>query len=283
MPSGSPERQDAHCAPRSYGDGVGLTDGGGVRRGFSVGEGVGVGVGAAVALGDGAGGGEGVGEGVGVGLALGDGAGLALADGDGLALGDGAGSADVIAGSGVAETTVLGRGVVVGPGSAVGVARSRVGAGVTTGAMVARATTAVRTGTTTCEAANTNAPPSSATDRMVTTRVPVVRIAPRMTWVRRSDSHEWLVPRRARSSSAARRIRSSRSAVGRGTGSEASNPRTRVLLPISAVQAAQPLTCVASRAASAGLRSSSRNASMSSRACAQSRAWPTCGFVTSHT
>ena len=131
MPSGGPERQDAHCAPRSYGDGVGLTDGGGVRRGFSVGEGVGVGDGSAVALGDGAAVGEGVGEGDGVGVTLGDGAGLAL--------GDGAGRADVIAGTGVAETTVPGRGVVVVPGSAVWVAGSRVGVGVTTGPMVARA------------------------------------------------------------------------------------------------------------------------------------------------
>ncbi len=233
MPSGNPERQDAHCAPRSYGDGVGLTDGGGVRRGFSVGEGVGVGVGegSAVALGDGSG--VGVGEGSGVALGDGSGEGSAAIVGAGESVGAG-----VITGSGVAETTVLGLGVDIVPGSAVWAAWSKVGVGVTTGAMVAL----LNTGTTNCEAAKTNAPPSNATDMMVTINVPVVRIAPRMTWVRRSESHERLAPRPARSPSAARRIRSSRSGVGSGVGSAASRPISRVAPPSSAAHAAQPLT-----------------------------------------
>lgn len=223
MPSGNPERQDAHCAPRSYGDGVGSADGGGVRRGFSVGDGLGVGVGegvgSAVALGDGST--EGVGE------ALGSGVGLGLAEGSGESEGSmvpaGAG---VIAGAGVAESTGLGRGVAVIEGSAVGAAGTE-GVGVATGAMVARASVNTGSRWTTCDAAKTKAPPSSATDRMVTISVPVVRIAPRMTWVRRSDSHERWSPRRARSSRAASRIRSSRSGVGRGMGRDPSRPRTR--------------------------------------------------------
>ncbi len=277
MPSGEPERQDAHCAPRSYGDGVGSADGGGVRRGFSVGDGLGVGVGegvgSAVALGDGST--EGVGDG------LGSGVGLGLAEGSGETEGakDSVGPG-VVTGSGVAESTGLGRGVAVVEGSAVWAAGTGVSVGVATGGMVARWPLNTGSCETTCDAANTNAPPSSATDIIVTMRVPVVRIAPRMTWVRRSDSQDRLAPRRARSSRAASRIRSSRSAVGRATGSEPSSPRTRVLLPISAVQAAQPLTWPARRAASAAASSSSRNASTRVRAPAQSRAWPTCGFVT---
>ena len=238
MPSGNPERQDAHCAPRSYGDGVGSADGGGVRRGFSVGDGSGVGVGegvgSAVALGDGST--EGVAVGLGSGVALG------VADGSGEAVwAGGSVGAGVITGSGVAETTGLGRGVDVVEGSAVWAAGTEV-VGVATGGMVTRG--AVNTGKfeTTCDAANTNAPPSRATDRIVTIKVPVVRIAPRRTWLRRSESHERWARRRARSSRAATRIRSSRSGVGRGTGNDPSRPSTRVLLPISAVQAAQPFT-----------------------------------------
>lgn len=273
-----PERQDAPCAPRSYGDG-GPPDGGGVRRGFSVGSGLGVGegegVGSAVALGDGST--DGVGE------VLGSVEGLGLTEGS-LDAEDSADSvgAGVITGSGVADTTGLGRGVAFVEGSAVWAAGTE-GLGVATGGMLARGPENTGSCPTTCEAANTNAPPSSVTERMVTRRVPVVRIAPRITCVRRSDSHERWARRRARSSSAAMRIRSSRSGVGRMTDREPSRPRTRVLLPISAVQAAQVLTWAARRAASAAPRSSSRNASMRARARVQSRAWPTCGFVTSHT
>ena len=144
----------------------------------------------------------GVGEELGSAVALGDGSTEGVADGlgsgDGLGLAEGSGESDgwtesagagVIAGAGVAESTGLGRGVAVIEGSAVGVARSRVGVGVTTGPIVAPA---VNTGSrwTTCDAAKTKAPPSNATDRMVTISVPVVRIAPRTIWVRRSDSHE---------------------------------------------------------------------------------------------
>ena len=87
---GNPERQDAPSAPRCYGDGVGSPDGGGVRRGFSVGDGwgVGVGKGSAVALGDGSV--EGVGEALASGVALGSGVGLA--EGSGV----GAGSTDAV-------------------------------------------------------------------------------------------------------------------------------------------------------------------------------------------
>ena len=252
-----------------------------MRRGFSVGDGVGVGegvgegVGSAVALGDGST--EGVGD------VLGSGVGLGVAEGSGEIEGsrDSVG-AGVITGSGVAETTGLGRGVAFVEGSAVWAAGTE-GVGVATGGTVARCPVNTGSWATTWDAAKTNAPPSSATERMVTSRVPVVRIAPRMTWVRRSDSHERWARRRARSSSAAIRIRSSRSGVGRMTGNEPRRPRTRVLLPISAVQAAQVLTWAARRAASTEPSSSSRNASMSARARAQSRAWPTCGFVTSHT
>jgi hypothetical protein len=280
LPSGNPERQDAPCAPRSYGDGCdacgvvgGLAVGGGVRRGFSVGAGVGsgVGVGSAVALGVGSTEGSGVGVGVGSGVAEGDGS----IDTDGSAVLDGAG---VVVDSGDCETAGLGV-VAIVEGSAVWAAGTEV-VGVATGSMVARGKLAVITGTTNCDAANTNAPPSSATDRMVTTRVPVVRIAPRTTCVRRSATQDRLAWRRARSSSAATRIRSSRSGVDRGTASEPSRLRTRVLLPISAEHAGQPRTCAASRAASRGSSSSSRNASMRSLAREQSRA---CDVVTLYT
>ena len=223
MPSGNPERQDAHCAPRSYGDSVGCADGGGVRRGFSVGDGVGVGVGvgSAVALGDGSTEGEGEGEGSGgtVGAAESDGTG-------------------VITGSGVAETTELGRGVA---GSADWTAGTDV-VGVSTGAMVARCPVNTGSCVTNCDAANTNAAPRRATATIVAIKVAVVRIAPRITCVRRSDSHEWWEWRSTRSSRAARRILSSRAAVDRGTGSEPRSAMTSVPPPISTVQAAQPLT-----------------------------------------
>lgn len=143
---------------------------------------MGEGVGSAVALGDGSteGVGDGLGSGVGLGLAEGSG------EGDGSTGGAGLG---VAVRPGVAESTGLGRGVAVIEGSAVGAAGTE-GVGVATGAMVAR--DSVNTGSrwTTCDAANTKAPPSSATDTMVTMSVPVVRIAPRMTWLRRSESQE---------------------------------------------------------------------------------------------
>ncbi len=185
LPSGNPERQDAHCAPRGYGDGDGPPDGGGVRRGFSVGDGlgsgVGDGVGSAVALGDG----STDGLGVGVGSAVGLGAGLAETVGSAVAVGAG-----VATGSGVAEATGLGRGVAMSEGSADWAAGTNVSVGVATGGMVARGGVNGGNCATNCEAANTKAPPSRATDRIVTTSVPVVRMAPRMTWLRRSDSQD---------------------------------------------------------------------------------------------
>jgi hypothetical protein len=192
LPSGNPERQDAHCTPRSYGDGVGSADGGGVRRGFSVGDGSGVGVGEgvgwAVALGVADGSAEGVGVGLGSGVALG----VALGDADGSGEAVWAGGsvgAGVITGSGVAETTGLGRGVDVVEGSAVWAAGTEV-VGVATGGMVTRGPVNTGKFETTWDAANTNAPPRSATERMVTINVPVVRMAPRRTWVRRSESQD---------------------------------------------------------------------------------------------
>ena len=165
---------------------MGSADGGGVRRGFSVGNGSGVGVGegvgSAVALGDGST--EGVGE------RLGSGVGLGLAEGSGEIEGSGVSvGAGVITGSGVAETTGLGRGVDIVEGSAVWAAGTEV-VGVATGVMLARSPVNTGSCATTCEAAKTKAPPRSATVMIVTIRVPVVRIAPRMTWVRRSDSQE---------------------------------------------------------------------------------------------
>ena len=253
LPSGNPERQDAPCAPRSYGDGG--WDGGGVRR-LSVGDGVGVGegVGVAAGVGEGSTDGEGVGVASAEGLGLALGVSLGLGEGSGVAAGvGGAVGAGVGSGAGVAETPGVGRGVAgFVAGAAVGTAEAGVSVGVATGARVARAT-GWNAGScaTTWEAANTNAPPSSATVMIVTIRVPVVRIAPRRTWDRRSESHEPCVLRRRRSSKAASRMRSSRSGVGRGVGSEPSRPRTRVLPPISAAHAAHPLTWAARRAASA--------------------------------
>jgi hypothetical protein len=155
-----------------------------VRRGFSVGDGVGdgegEGVGSAVALGDGSAEDEGD--------ALGSSLGLAEGSSEGEACGDSVG-AGVAAGSGVAETTGLGRAVSVVEGSAVWAAGTDV-VGVATGGRVARCPLNTGSCATTCEAANTNAPPSRATDRIVTRSVPVVRMAPRMTWVRRSESQE---------------------------------------------------------------------------------------------
>ena len=287
LPSGDPERQDAHCAPRSYGDGGGSPDGGGVRRGFSVGDGSGVGVGegvgSAVALGVAEGSSEGDGLGVGVGVGLGSGVALGVAEGstDTEGCGEAVG-AGVITGAGVTASTGVGRGVAVVEGSAVWAAGTEI-VGVATGGIVTRGPTIDGKLETTCDAANTNALPSRATDKIVTTSVPVVRIAPRRTWLRRSESQDRRACRCARSSSTASRMRSSRSCVGRGTGSDPSSPSTRVLLPISAAHAAQPLTCAARRVASAARRSSSRKRSMSWRARAQSKARTSCGFVTSHT
>lgn len=116
------------------------------------------------------------------------------------------------------------------------------GVGVATGAIVAPCPVKTGSFVTNSVAARTKAPPSRATDKMVTMSVPVVRIAPRRTWVLRSDSHERWARRRARSSRAASRILSSRPVVGRGIGREPRSAMTSVLLPISAVQTAQPLT-----------------------------------------
>jgi hypothetical protein len=142
---------------------------------------VGDGVGSAVALGDGST--DGVGDGLGSGVGLGSG--LAEIEGATDSVGSG-----VATGSGVAETTGLGRGVAVVVGSAVGAAETGVSVGVATGGIVAGCPMNSGNRTTNCDAAKTKAPPRRATDRIVTIRVPVVRIAPRMTWVRRSDSQE---------------------------------------------------------------------------------------------
>jgi hypothetical protein len=230
--------------------------------------------------------------GVGVGSTDGDGEadgssdGLGLALSSGVAEGSGVGVGAVVGSVvGVAETPELGRGVAVAvPGGAVGTAETGVSVGVATGGRVARgAGWKAGSCATTCDAANTKAPPRSATVMIVTIRVPVVRMAPRMTCVRRSDSQERCSCRRRRSSNAATRIRSSRSGIGRGVPSEPRSPRTRVLPPISAAHTGQPLTWAASRAASVGSSSSSRKASIRSRARAQSKTWSRCGFVTSHT
>ena len=165
-----------------------------MRRGFSVGDGVGVGVGegSAVALGDGST--EGVGDGVssGVGLRLGVGSAAGVGSGGGAWVGFGV--TTTIPGVGLA-----GRGDVVGATVCAGV-------GVTTGGIVAPP---VNTGScaTSWEAAKTNAAPSSATVTIVRTSVPVVRIAPRRTWVRRSASQERCSWRRRWSARAARMTR----------------------------------------------------------------------------
>jgi len=195
-----PERQGATCAPCSYGDGVGdgdgLACGGGVRRGFSVGVGVCCGVGAGDALGSGVGSGvaTSVGLGVGVATSVGLGVGVATWVGSGGGAWVGPGVTTTIPGVGLA-----GRGDVVGATVCAGV-------GVTSGAMVAPP---VNTGScaTSWEAAKTNAAPSSATVTIVRTRVPVVRIAPRRTWVRRSASQERCSWRRRWSARAARMTR----------------------------------------------------------------------------
>jgi hypothetical protein len=127
----NPERQDAPCAPRSYGngmggaadgaavsDGDGLAEGGGVRRGFSVGVGVGGGVGAGDTAGSGVGAGvaTGVGEGVDVGVGAGVRAGVATGVGVGVGAGVGAAvtttTGAVTTTTGAVELTV--RGTVVG-------------------------------------------------------------------------------------------------------------------------------------------------------------------------
>ena len=132
--------------------------------------------------------GDGSTVGVGVAVGSGVGVGVGLADGSTETVGSTVG-AGVASGSGVTETTELGRGVDIVEGSAVRAAGTEV-VGVATGGRVARPPLPLNTGTTNCEAANTKAPPSRATVMIVTTSVPVVRMAPRMTWLRRSESHE---------------------------------------------------------------------------------------------
>ena len=195
-------------------------DGGGVRR-LSVGDGEGEGDGVASGVGLGVGSTDGDGEADG----SSDGLGLALssgvAEGSGVGVGAVVGSVD-----GVAEGPELGRGVAVaGFAGAVGTAEAGVSVGVATGVRVARAG-GWKAGNcaTTCEAANTNAPPRRATVMIVTISVPVVRIAPRITWVRRSYIQERCSWRRRRSSNAATRMRSSRSGMGRGVPSDPSSP-----------------------------------------------------------
>jgi hypothetical protein len=162
-----------------------VSDGGGVRRGFSVGDGVGDGVGvgdgSAVALGDGAG------------VAVGSGVGDGLGDGAGVGLGVTTGSA---VGAGVATTA---RGVAAG---AVGEAFVGAGVGVMAGPTVPRGWDTAG-GCVKYAEARTNAPPRNATVTMATMSVPVVRTAPRRTWIRRLASHERWSWRFARSAMAA--------------------------------------------------------------------------------
>jgi len=174
LPEG-PERHDAHCAPCCYGnvvasagvavegDGDGLAVGGGVRRGFSVGMGVGVGVGSA----------EGVGSGVGAGVAtcVGDSVGIGVGSAVGSAEGTGLGV--ITAGAGVARF-----GGAVGAAVASGVGA---GVGVTSGLTVPLGANTWAVCAMNPEAANTNTPPRRATATIVTTSVPVVRMAPRRT------------------------------------------------------------------------------------------------------
>jgi len=151
------------------GVGDGLADGGGVRRGFSVGDGAGDGEGdgdgSAVALGDG------------TGLALGTGDGDGDGDGDGLTAGDGLGSgvtAGFAVGVGVATTAA---GVA---GGSVDLTFVGAGVGVIFGAKVTRGEDSP-TGCVRSAEARTKAPPSNATVTIATTSVPVVRTAPRNT------------------------------------------------------------------------------------------------------
>ncbi len=192
-----PKRRDGHCPPRSYGNGVGLgvadgaglgvgdglAEGGGVRRGFSVGTGVGSGsgVGSAVAWG--------VGAGVGSGVAVTAGVGSGVAVGATVGAGVGSG---VGASVGWVETTgceVWGAAVWTSVGA---------GVGVMSGGSVAR----VPGASATCviiPAANTNAAPRNATVTIATTRVPVVRTAPRKMTTGRVASQERFSWRRSRS------------------------------------------------------------------------------------
>ena len=155
--------------------GDGTAVGGGVRRGFSVGDGdgdgEGVGDGSAVALGDGDG------------VALGWDETAGLADSPGLGLGVTTGLA---VGAGVATTAGV---VPMTEGAADTVGWTIVGAGV--GVMsvptVAREEGA-GAGCVSSAAARTAAPPSNPTVTMATMSVPVVRTAPRKTCVWRSWS-----------------------------------------------------------------------------------------------
>ncbi len=270
LPSGNPERQGAPCAPCSYGDMVCPGDGGGVRCGLSVGVGVGEGegVGSAVALGDG------TGVAVGAGVAVGEGVGVGAADSVGEAVGAGVAVGDGV-GAGVAMGAVVTLGVAVTgaavDGRVVADAASCVAGadkvGVATGLRVAPRPAVTGSLLINSDAARTSAPPRRVTTRIVATKVPVVRTAPRRICVRRSASQEWWSRRRARASMAAARIRSSRSRDGGGVaGRLASSERMRAAAASSARQAAHPLTCALNHAKSAGRSSSSVNESVSCRA-----------------
>ncbi len=163
--------------------------GGGVRRGFSVGVGVGVGedvsvgsamgcdVGSGVALGTGVGSCDATGVAEGVGGTLGP----SLADGVGSNVGPGVTTTPAGVGFPPPEVGV-GAAVIPGGGASVGVI---------SGATVPLGANTLAVWAMKPEAANTNTPPSRATATIVTTSVPVVRIAPRKTRAGRSASHEW--------------------------------------------------------------------------------------------
>jgi hypothetical protein len=276
LPEG-PERHDAHCAPCSYGnvvdsadesvegDGDGLAVGGGVRRGFSVGMGVGVGVGSA----DGVGSGVGTGDAVSVGVGDGSGVGSAVGstDGDGVM--------SITAGVGVARF-----GGTVGAAVSAGVGA---GVGVTSGLTVPLGPNTWAVCAMKPEAAKTKTPPRRATATIVTTSVPVVRIAPRMTCAGRSASQERRSCRRRRAAIAARMIRSSRSADADGSGCVASNPISRVVPPSSAEHAGHSRRCSASWRRPPWASSSSRYALISGRAASQSRGSGAEIWLTPHT
>ena len=268
----------------------GDTLGGGVRRGFGVadtsGDGVGVADGVSVGLGVGVavGVGDGVADSVGVGVGSGVGSGVGDADGslegDAVASGVGAGVGSGVDSVGVAaETLTSGDGVNTCTGlvgdTTTGVdfistpevgfgwdATPKVGS---TGATVRDATGGnvpladLRGGAEmNDDAANANAPPMSATETIVTTSVPVVRIAPRKTWRGRFANHERCSSRRCRSARTAARICASKSGETAGSGRLRSNSSSRVLPPSSAAHAGQSRTWAASLCDPASSSSSRR-------------------------
>ncbi len=192
-------------------------------------------------------------------MGVGDGSAVALGEGAGVALGDGLGWAVT---AGLADGAGLGLGLGVTTGFAVGAGVATTAGGVTwagvaadtLGWSVVGASVGVMLGPTVPRgdgagagfvrnaAARTAAPPSNATVMTATISVPVVRMAPRKTWVFRFVSQERWSWRRARSAMAAVKIRSSRSGAEGGVGRLPSTARSRVVPPIAAAHSGHPLT-----------------------------------------